>query len=146
MSISEQVSGYPARANVLIQGKTVSEGAMAVGFVNMSGISSVLPDPLEQAAKILASGTESEDDIAGQAQSRGEISKSLSPNGIPLAERTFVLIKPGTSGNNVTMYGHALEFYDGQGKASYAVRIFSSNHSWSDEMKTRFVHSFRTGQ
>lgn len=146
MNVTEQLSGYPARGTVLIQGKLVTQGAIAVGFINASGISSVLPDPLAEAEKVLKSNTESEEDIAGQAQIKGEIRSYTSPTGVPVAERSFVLTKPGSSGNNVTMYGWALEFYDGGIKALYPVRIFSTNSTWTDEMKGRFVSSFRTRQ
>jgi hypothetical protein len=146
MNVTEQLGGAPGYAIVTLQGRNVTTGAIVVGIVNTSLFSSVAPDPLDEAVSILEFYSGSEDDIVGQAQARGEISKYVSLNGIPLAERSFVLTKAGSSGNNVTMYGYALEFYDAGIKSSYAVRIFSADAAWTGEMRSRFVSSFRTRQ
>jgi hypothetical protein len=146
MNVTEQLGSYPGYATILAQGKNVSTGAIVVGFINFSGISSVLPDPLAQASRVLESDSKDKDDITGQAQVQGEVSTYVSPNGVPLAERSFILTKPGTSGNNVTMYGYAIEFYDPGIKASYPVRIFSADQGWTDSMKARFLSTFKTGQ
>ncbi len=146
MNISEELSGYPGYATIVAQGANVSQGALVFGFINASGISSLPGDPVQAAVDTLKADGESGDDISGQAQVRGDISGSVSPNGIPMAERTFELTKASSTGNSVTAYGYALEFYDPALKASYPVRIFSSDYNWTKEMRDRFVSSFRTGQ
>lgn len=146
MNISEELSGYPGYATVVAQGRNVSEGALVFGFINASGVSSLPADPAAAAADTLKADGESADDISGQAQVRGAIASGLSPNGIPMAERTFELTKTSSTGNNVTAYGYALEFYDPGLKASYPVRIFSSDANRARQMRDRFVSSFRTGQ
>ncbi len=146
MNISEELSGYPGYATVVAQGANVSQGALVFGFINASGISSLPSDPVQAAVDTLKADGENGDDISGQAQVRGDISSSVSPNGIPMAERTFELTKTSSTGNSVTAYGYALEFYDPNLKASYPVRIFSSDYNWTKEMRDRFVLSFRTGQ
>lgn len=146
MNITEEISGYPGYATVVAQGRNFSEGAVVVGFINASGISSLPGDPEQAAAGILKGDGENSDDISGQAQVRGEISSGLSANGVPMAERTFELTKTSSAGNSATAYGYALELYDPALKASYPVRIFSGNKEWTKQMRDRFVSSFRTGQ
>ncbi len=146
MNLSEELSGYPGYATVVAQGSNVSQGALVFGFINASGISSLPSDPVQAAVDTLKADGENGDDISGQAQVRGDISGSVSPNGIPMAERTFELTKTSSTGNSITAYGYALEFYDPTLKASYPVRIFSSDYNRTKEMRDQFVLSFRTGQ
>ncbi|MEW6722466.1 MAG: hypothetical protein AB1324_04340 [Candidatus Micrarchaeota archaeon] len=146
MSMTEQLQNHPRSASITLQGKNVSEGAIIVAFFNVSEFPPVLPDPLDEAARVLEDDGNDPGDISGQAQAKGEISSYVSPNGLPLAEREFWLVSETSSGKNVTMHGYALEIYDAEDKAAYAARIFSADSEWTEEMKGRFVSSFGTGE